>query len=98
MKSHAQVPTALVLKDRIRVYFATRPKADLSLTTFVDLSLDLEEQLYLHPEPILELGHKGSFDENGIMPDCVIEHNGLVYLYYSGWQDSKEFPIKIIVA
>ena len=92
MKSHAQVPTALVLKDRIRVYFATRPKADLSLTTFVDLSLDLEEQLYLHPEPILELGHKGSFDENGIMPDCVIEHNGLVYLYYSGWQDGSVYP------
>ena len=92
MNTHAQVPTVLVKHDRIRVYFATRPRPDLSLTTFVDLSLDLKKELYLHRKPILERGKKDSFDENGIMPDCVIDHNDLVYLYYSGWQNSKNFP------
>lgn len=32
-----RIPAALVLDDRIRVYFATRPQRNLSLTTFVDL-------------------------------------------------------------
>ena len=39
MNSHAQVPTALVLEDRIRVYVSSRPKAGLSLTGYVDLDI-----------------------------------------------------------
>ena len=40
MKTHAQVPTVLVKKNLIRIYFATRPKPNLSLTTFVDLEIN----------------------------------------------------------
>ena len=93
MKSHAQVPTLLVKKDRVRVFFASRPKQNLSLTTFVDYDIDdFSKILYLNPEPILELGVAGTFDEHGIMPSSIIEKDGLVYLYYSGWSRGNSLP------
>jgi predicted GH43/DUF377 family glycosyl hydrolase len=86
MNSHAQVPTALVLDDRIRVYFASRPKPGLSLTGYVDLDLEQPYRvLEVSKKPILEPGGPGSFDEHGIMPSAVIRDGDRVRLYYSGW-------------
>jgi predicted GH43/DUF377 family glycosyl hydrolase len=93
MNSHAQVPTLLVKKDLLRVYFATRPKQTLSLTSYIDFDInDFSKILYIHPEPILEPGRPGEFDEHGIMPSSVIEKNGMIYLYYSGWQRVSDVP------
>ena len=93
MSSHAQVPTLLVKNDRLRIYFSSRPKKDLSLTTYVDIDInDFSNVLYLNPEPILELGVPGTFDEHGIMPSSVVEKDGLVYLYYSGWSRGYSVP------
>lgn len=95
MNSHAQVPTVLPLPQEglVRVYFATRPKPDLSLTTFVDLEdADLSRQRYLHPEPVLPLGGLGMFDEHGIMPSSVVNHEGTIFLYYSGWSRGTTLP------
>ena len=91
--SHAQIPTLLVKKDRLRVYFASRPSNDITLTTFCDLDLeDFSRVLYVHPEPILKLGEPGTFDQYGIMPSSVIEKDGLIYLFYSGWSRSVGVP------
>ncbi|MEO6731340.1 MAG: hypothetical protein ABIN01_08980 [Ferruginibacter sp.] len=91
--SHAQVPTLLLKEDRLRVFFATRPKNDITLTTFCDLDLnDLSKVLYVHDKPILELGGPGTFDQFGIMPSSVINRDGIIYLYYSGWCRSVGVP------
>ena len=92
-KSHAQVPTVLIRDDSIRVFFASRPRQDLSLTTFVDLDInDPSTVLYENPAPILELGGTGEFDEHGIMPSSIINKDGVVYLYYSGWSRGYSLP------
>lgn len=86
MKSHAQVPTAMCLADRIRVYFASRPAPGLSLTSYVDLDpAEPRRILEVATAPILRLGDPGSFDEHGIMPSAVVADGELVRLYYSGW-------------
>lgn len=86
MNSHAQVPTVLVKEDRLRVYVASRPTHETSLTAYVDLDRnDLTRVLAVCPKPILELGGPGAFDEHGIMPASVVEADGAVFLYYSGW-------------
>jgi hypothetical protein len=87
MNTHAQVPTVLVLPDRIRAYFASRPRPDLSLTTYVDLDPEQPQRIIeLAREPILQLGGPGSFDEHGNMPSAVVADGELVRLYYSGWR------------
>lgn len=86
MNSHAQVPTALLLNDRIRVYFASRPTSNLSLTSYVDLDLsDPRRVLHVAEKPVMELGGPGSFDEHGIMPAAAVRDGNLIRLYYSGW-------------
>jgi predicted GH43/DUF377 family glycosyl hydrolase len=93
MNSHAQVPTPLVSEEFIRVYFSSRPQPKLSLTTFVDLDIESPSQiLRLNPNPILELGKPGTFDEHGIMPSCAVRNGSQVFLYYSGWSRSASVP------
>lgn len=93
MNSHAQAPTVLVLEDRLRVYFSTRLKNDLGLTTFMDLDkTDPQKILYIHHEPILELGKPGSFDNHGVFPSHVQLIDEKVYLYYLGWYRGTSVP------
>ncbi len=93
INSHAQVPTLLLKEKTLRVYFSYRPERGLSLTTYLDLDINnLANILYIHSRPILEVGEPGMFDEHGIMPSSVIEKNGLIYMYYSGWQRSTTVP------
>lgn len=93
MKSHAQVPTPLVGAGLIRVYFSSRPDRNVSLTTFVDLDLENPTRiLRLNPNPILELGKLGTFDEHGIMPSCAVRNGSKVFLYYSGWSRGASVP------
>ena len=93
MKTHAQVPTPLVGDGFIRVYFASRPERSLSLTSFVDLdSDDPSRVLRVNPDPILEPGRPGTFDEHGIMPSCAIRDGARVFLYYSGWSRGASVP------
>lgn len=93
MNNHAQIPTALVLPDRIRIYFATRPRNNISLTSFLDVDrADPSRILYLHKKPILEPGVPGMFDEHGIMPQYVCMVEDEVWLYYSGWSRRTTIP------
>ena len=93
MNSHTQVPTALVLDDRIRVFFSTRAEDGMSRTTFIDLDIDDPARvLYLHNEPILEFGEPGMFDEHGTIPNHVFWHGGRVHLFYVGWSRRQSVP------
>lgn len=93
MNSHAQVPTAIVLEDIIRVFFASRPRRDLSLSSYVDLAIDDPKTVvYLHSEPILATGSAGAFDEHGIMPQHALLDHDSIYLFYAGWSRRASIP------
>lgn len=93
MKTHAQVPTPLVGDGFIRVYFSSRPKPDVSLTTFVDLEArDPRKILRVNQTPILELGKPGTFDEHGVMPSSAVNVDNKIFLYYSGWSRGASVP------
>ena len=95
MSSHAQCPTAIVLDDRIRIFFSARYKNQQSLPTFIDVELDNPKVLIESCEnPILDFGRKGTFDENGIIPSYFIEKGDALYLYYAGWSQCRSVPYK----
>jgi hypothetical protein len=93
-KSHAQVPTGVITDSEIKVYFATRDSFQQSRTTFVALQLDDPTKLlYVHDEPVLQLGKPGEFDENGAMVGSIIVlDDGTVYMYYTGWRKTVSVP------
>ena len=98
MKHYAQVPTPILLDDRIRVFFTTRPDPDLngdfiSYTTFLDVSInDPTKILYVHETSVLPLGDLGSFDQFGVMPCCTVWRDKKLWLYYVGWARSRGAP------
>jgi hypothetical protein len=93
--THAQVPTALVLPDRVRIFYADRNGAGKSYTTYLDVDRrDPGIVLYHHKAPILPFGAPGTFDDDGVMPSYALRHQGLVYLYYSGWNRGMTVPYR----
>ncbi len=95
MKSHAQCPTAIVLGDKIRIFFSVRDYLGESLPTYIDVSkMDPSKIVYEHNKPILLKGRLGTFDENGIIPSYIVEEGDDIYLYYAGWSRCVNVPYK----
>ncbi|MDA8874574.1 hypothetical protein N9H78_02760 [Winogradskyella sp.] len=87
--THAQVPFAYLLEDKVRVFYATRDKDSSSSVSFIDVQASNPSNiLYEHSLPVLQKGDKGSFDDSGTMPSWFLEHNGLLYMYYTAWNKS----------
>jgi hypothetical protein len=81
------------MKDRLRIYFATRPQPGISLTTYLDVDIENPSNiLYVHELPILELGQPGMFDEHGIMPQSIAKVNGEIWMYFGGWSRRVDIP------
>ncbi|MCG3772919.1 MAG: hypothetical protein JW384_04143 [Nitrosomonadaceae bacterium] len=98
MHSHAQLPTALPLGgQRVRVLFASRTAESRSHIAFADLIFksnpDRFEVERVSAEPVLLPGPIGFFDEHGVYPSCVVQHDGRYYLYYIGWNQGVEAPL-----
>jgi sucrose-6-phosphate hydrolase SacC (GH32 family) len=80
-------PTPLSLGDRIRVFVGSRDKDGISRIGYVDLCKnDLTQVIGFSEKPILDVGSDGCFDESGVVPSAVVEKDGLVYLFYAGYQ------------
>jgi hypothetical protein len=85
--THAMLPIVdLIEGDLYRVYFSGRDRSNRSLTGYVELDItDPSKILKLSSEPVLGLGELGAFDDNGVSPTWLVNHQGKKYLYYFGW-------------
>jgi len=93
MGSHAQVPTALILDDCYRIYYADRYTSGKSFTTFVDVSkTDPAKIIYRHKDSVIDEANPGTFDDEGLMPAYVMHEDGKVWMYYSGWNQRNTIP------
>lgn len=93
-KTHAQVPTVDVIEgNRLRIYYSSRDSENRSRTSFFETDISNPKRiLYVHPEPIFELGTPGTFDDCGAMPSWLVKHQGKTYLYYIGWNVHHTVP------
>lgn len=86
--SHAQSPQALVLDDRVRVFFSTRkvdkPGKFVSHVEYVDYDLGMKEVIGYSEEEVIPLGGLGCFDEHGIFPLSPTKVGDKVYGYTNG--------------
>jgi hypothetical protein len=70
----------------VRVYFGGRDHLNKSRIGCADLDLDHPDQAgTFRPEPVLELGELGTFDDNGVLPCSVVDDGAEKLLYYVGW-------------
>lgn len=86
---YAQSPQALVLDDKVRVYFCTRSKQSDNMfkshVSFVDYTKDMKTILRVEKHEVCPLGGKGELDEHGIFPISPTRVGNRVYAYTCGW-------------
>jgi hypothetical protein len=46
----------------------------------------------LEPDPVLDLGPLGAFDDSGVTSSCLVAVEGRRYLYYTGWTRGVSVP------
>lgn len=85
----SQAPQALVLSDRVRIYFSTRERDRLgkylSHVAFVDFDETMQSIIDVSTHTVIELGELGCFDEHGIFPINVVRDGDKVLAYTTGW-------------
>jgi predicted GH43/DUF377 family glycosyl hydrolase len=86
-------PTATVTGDRVRIYFASLDDNNYGRIGYVEsASNDITNIRYVSPEPVLDIGALGTFDDSGVNPSSVLTVSGQEYLYYIGWQRAERVP------
>jgi hypothetical protein len=97
-RTHAQAPAAILLGERIRVYYGTRNDENRSLTSFIELDrADPTRLLYVHPRPVMDFGKPGTHDEDGVIGSQVIVVGDEMRLYYGGVSRGGHVPYRMSV-
>lgn len=97
--TYAQSPQALVLKNKVRIFFSTRIQEKsssmfLSKVAYVDFSKDLSEIIGVSESEVVPLGALGAFDEHGIFPFSPTVVKNKVYAYTCGWNRRISVPVE----
>lgn len=73
--------------DVLRIYLAFCDASTVGRLGYVDVDpRDPSHVLGVSERPLLDIGQPGAFDENGLLPTSIVEHDGRLYLYYVGYQ------------
>jgi hypothetical protein len=97
-RTHAQAPSAILIGDRIRVYYGTRNAENRSRTSFVELDpADPTRLLYVHDQPVMDFGKPGAHDEDGVIGSQVIALGDELRLYYGGVSRGGHVPYRMSV-
>ncbi|MDR2769676.1 MAG: hypothetical protein LBB19_03960 [Puniceicoccales bacterium] len=80
-------PTPVLMDDKIRLFGGIRDKDGVSRIGFIDVSAENPSNvLYVHKEPVLDIGEDGCFDDNGIILGTILYDHPLWRMYYVGFQ------------
>ena len=87
-RSHAMLPTPLQLSDSVyRIYFGSRNEFNQSIVNYVELDLKNPcEILNRASSPVLLPGRLGTFDDNGVLPSCIIQQEKTMWMHHIGFK------------
>ncbi len=86
-RTHAMLPTPFVMRDRIRVFYASCDSDLRGRVFFADFAPAPPFRLLgVSAEPVLDVGGPGAFDRDGVNPSQIIETEGGLALLYIGWR------------
>ena len=96
--THAMCPIPeRIGEDLYRIYFSGRDKLNRSLVGYVEIDINEPQNiLYISEKPVLGLGALGCFDDNGVTPSWIVNHEGKKYLYYIGWNKGSTVRMGLV--
>lgn len=79
-------PTPIKIENFVRIYAGFRDIRGISRIGYIDVNANNPSEIFrVSKKPVLDIGDDGMFDENGVVPTCIIKRNGDYYLYYAGY-------------
>lgn len=88
--SHAANPLAVLIEgDVFRVFFSSRDARNRSSVGAVDIDLVTLQIVREYSRPFFQHGCEGSFYADGVSVGNCYEVNGVRYMLFMGWQNSK---------
>ena len=101
MQSHAMIPTILHLQDNLyRVYFSGRDYHNRSIIGYAEFEI-LNHKINVlrySDKPVLSLGDRGCFDDNGVTPSSIVLYNESIYMFYIGWNSGTSTTRMSLIA
>jgi hypothetical protein len=93
-RSHAMLPTPLAISDQIlRIYVSHLDGEGIGRVGYLDIAFsDPTRPLRVAGEPVLDIGEPGAFDDNGVVPSCVVPAADRSHMYYYGFQLQTKIP------
>ena len=93
--SHAYVPTAIELPDRIRVFVAFWDRHRYGRLGYIDVDAsDPTNILGYSKHPVVEDTRPPAFDNSGVTPLCIVPEADCLRLYYAGWNVHEDPNIR----
>jgi sucrose-6-phosphate hydrolase SacC (GH32 family) len=85
---YAFPPTPHRLSDDVLRLYVTFCDADtVGRVGYVDVRAEAPEEIVaVSPQPVLDIGEPGMFDENGVVPTSVLAVGERLFMYYVGYQ------------
>lgn len=92
VQTHGMLPVVdHVDGDIYRIYFSGRDKNNISRIGYVHINInDPLKVIELSEKPIVDIGELGCYDDNGISPTAIVNHDGKKYLYIMGWNKGSK--------
>lgn len=90
---YAMLPTPLLINDVLRIFIGFCDKDNVGRIGYVDVNpANPLEVIGISDKPILDIGRKGCFDDNGVVPISILQTGNDIYLYYVGFQLGINIP------
>lgn len=97
-RTHAQAPSAIVMGERIRVYYGTRNAENRSRSSFFEVDrADPTKLVYVHDKPVMDFGKPGTHDEDGVIASQAVAVGDELRLYYGGVSRGGHVPYRMSV-
>jgi hypothetical protein len=96
--SHSAVPFVRAGDAGLELFFSPRDGDGRSHTARGTLTLgDNGPVATVEPEPVLQPGPLGAFDDSGAMGACLVDHRGRSHLYFIGWNRGVTVPFTTFI-
>lgn len=96
-KKNVMVPVPyLIDQNCLRIFATFCDEKNIGRIGYIDVNpQNPTEIIKIHPEPIIDIGTDGHFDDNGVVTSSIYKDGEKLYLYYSGYQLQDKVPYTI---
>lgn len=89
----AMLPTPILIGNKLRIFLGFCDNNNVGRIGYVDVNPENPLEIYkVSEKPVLDIGRKGCFDDNGVVPISILEKENEIFLYYIGFQLGVQVP------